>query len=105
MNGASGGNAAFAQGKFIELVSLHQGMKQQMTTDVSNSARTSGRPVITEFTCTKYVDKMSVKLFDLCLRANPLGVGAAAPTMIYVLRNSGDTTANILTMAPEKGSP
>lgn len=86
-------------GGFIELVSLHQAMKQQMTTDVSNSARTSGRPVVTEFTCVKYVDKSSVLLFDRCLRALPLGAGAAAPTMLYVLRNSGTTTTNIITMA------
>jgi type VI secretion system secreted protein Hcp len=83
----------------IELVSVHQGLKQQMTTDVSNSARTSGRPIITEFTCVKYVDKMSVKFFDLCLRAKPLGAGKEQPTMIYIVRNSGDKAANILTMA------
>lgn len=83
----------------IELVSVHQGMKQQVTTDVSNSARTSGRPVITEFTCVKYVDKTSVKLYDYCLRALPIGKGAANPTFIYVLRNSGENTANIITFA------
>lgn len=99
MSKVADGNAALLPGQFIELVSVHQGMKQQMTTDVSNSARTSGRPIITEFTCVKYVDKLSVKLFDLCLRAKPLGAGAANPTMIYVLRNSGDKVANILTMA------
>lgn len=99
MNGSAGGNAKFLPGQFIELVSIHQGMKQQMTTDVSNSARTSGRPVITEFTCVKYVDKLSVKLFDICLRAKTLGKGASAPTMLYVLRNSGDTTSNIMTIA------
>ncbi len=82
----------------IELVSLHQGMKQQMTTDVSNSARTSGRPIITEFTCVKYVDQMSVKLFDLCLRAKPLGSNADQPTSIFVLRNSGDNMATIMSM-------
>ncbi|QDQ28499.1 type VI secretion system tube protein Hcp [Chitinimonas arctica] len=83
----------------IELVSVHQGIKQQMTTDVSNSARTSGRPVVTEFTCVKYVDKLSVKFFDLCLRAKPMGAGKEQPTMIHIMRNSGDKTANILTMA------
>src|ERR1700761_7140292 len=56
-------------GQCIELVSVHQGMKQQTTTDVSNSARTSGRPIITEFTCVKYVDKTSVKFYEFCLRA------------------------------------
>ena len=83
----------------IELVSVHQGMKQQVTTDVSNSARTSGRPVITEFTCVKYVDKTSVKLYDRCLRAQPLGTTAKNPTYIYVVRNSGDKAANIMTFA------
>ena len=87
-----------ALGRCIELVSLHQGMKQQITTDVSNSARTSGRPVITEFTCVKYVDRTSVNLYDLCLRAEPLGRGAAQPTKLYIARNSGDRTANIMTI-------
>ena len=82
----------------IELVSLHQGMKQQMTMDVSNSARTSGRPVITEFTCVKYVDKTSVKLYELCLRAQALGTGAAQPTRLYIARNSGDKTASLITI-------
>lgn len=84
-------------GQCIELVSVHQGMKQQVTTDVSNSARTSGRPIITEFTCVKYVDKTSVKFYEFCLRAEPLGKGKDQPTKIYILRNSGDKTANILT--------
>lgn len=85
-------------GQCIELVSVHQGMKQQVTTDVSNSARTSGRPVITEFTCVKYVDKTSVKFYEYCLRAQPLGKGAKEPTVLYVLRNSGDSIANIITI-------
>lgn len=83
----------------IELVSVHQGMKQQVTTDVSNSARTSGRPVITEFTCVKYVDKTSVGFYDWCLRAKPLGATADNPTKIYICRNSGDATANIMTFS------
>ncbi len=81
----------------IELVSVHQGMKQQVTTDVSNSARTSGRPIITEFTCVKYVDKTSVKFYEYCLRAEPLGKGKDKPTKLYICRNSGDKTANIMT--------
>ena len=107
-NGGNGGidaiwrDAAALQGMgpCIELVSLHQGMKQQITTDVSNSARTSGRPVITEFTCVKYVDRISVNLYDLCLRAKPLGTGTDQPTKLYIARNSGDSkTINIMTMA------
>jgi type VI secretion system secreted protein Hcp len=83
-------------GQCIELVSVHQGMKQQVTTDVSNSARTSGRPVITEFTCVKYVDKTSVKMYDSCLRARSLG-GKDTPSYIYIVRNSGDQVGNIIT--------
>ncbi|MED5523360.1 type VI secretion system tube protein Hcp [Gallaecimonas pentaromativorans] len=82
----------------IELVSIHQGMKQQMTTDVSNSARTSGRPIITEFTCVKYVDQSSVKLYDLCLRAKPMDTDKAKPTSLFVLRNSGENMVNIISM-------
>ena len=61
-------------GQCFQLLSVHQGMKQQITTDVSNSARTSGRPIVTEFTCVKYVDKTSVKLYEYCLRAEPHGL-------------------------------
>lgn len=86
-------------GKCMELVSVHHGMKQQITTDVSNKSRTSGRPVITEFTCVKYVDQTSVKLYDYCLRAQTLGSGDSNPTKIYIARNSGDKTANIMTIA------
>jgi type VI secretion system secreted protein Hcp len=86
-------------GLCMELVSIHHGMKQQITTDVSNKARTSGRPVITEFTCVKYVDQTSVKLYDYCLRAETLGAGKDKPTKIYIARNSGGKTANIITMS------
>lgn len=82
----------------IELVSIHQGMKQQVTTDVSNRARTSGRPVVTEFTCTKYVDATSVQFYEYCLRAQPLGTNKDA-TKIFICRNSGDATANIMTFS------
>jgi type VI secretion system secreted protein Hcp len=88
-----------ALGQCIELVSIHQGMKQQLTTDVSNSARTSGRPIITEFTCVKYVDKTSVKFYEYCLRAEPLGKDKGQPTKLYIARNSGDKTANIITIS------
>lgn len=97
-NLANIGDGSIAKKPCIELVSVHQGMKQQVTTDVSNSARTSGRPTITEFTCVKYVDKTSVKFYEYCLRAQPLGKDDNATT-IYICRNSGDKVANILTIA------
>ncbi len=85
-------------GQCIELVSVHQGIKQQITTDASNSARTSGRPVITEFTCVKYVDKTSVKFYEYCLQAKSLG-GKESPSHIYLCSSSGDKTFNIITFA------
>ena len=83
----------------LELVSIHQGMKQQIPTGVSSTARAWGRPVTTESTCVKYVDQTSVKLYDYCLRAETLGSGKDEPTMLYIARNSGDRTGNIMTFA------
>ena len=86
VNAASG----FNWKNCVELVSINQGIQQQVTTDVSNSARTSGRPIISDFTCVKYVDVTSPKMYDYCLRAKPLDNDKGCPTTIYVLRNSGD---------------
>ena len=92
----------------IELVSMHFGMKQQLTTDVSNTARTSGRPELHDITCIKYFDKTSTKLYKHCLAAIPLGasdIGDTDPankTKIFVCRNSnwegGSVIANIMTI-------
>lgn len=87
---ANAGGAQFDGSKCIELVSINQGIKQQVTTDVSNNARTSGRPVITDFTCVKYADSVSPKMYDFCLRAKTLDEVGTPPTIIWVLRNSGD---------------
>ncbi|WP_251373875.1 type VI secretion system tube protein Hcp [Janthinobacterium sp. JC611] len=86
-------------GQCIELVSLHQGMQQQVTTDVGNAARTSGRPLVSEFTCVKYVDATSVKLNELYLLAQPLGTGAAQPTRLYIARYANSKTADVITIA------
>jgi len=80
----------FDANRCVELVSINQGIKQQVTTDVSNNSRTSGRPIISDFTCVKYVDMSSPKMYDHCLRALPLDKEDSTPTIIYVLRNSGD---------------
>lgn len=87
---ANVGGALFDGKKCIELVSVSQGIQQQITTDVSNNARTSGRPVITDFTCVKYADVTSPKMYDYCLRAKLLDELKDGPTIIWVLRNSGD---------------
>lgn len=86
-------------GPCIELISVHQGMKQQVTTDVSNSARPTGRPILTEFTLTRYTDSTSVHLYGLCLRAEPLGKGASAPTRLHIMRAAGERPASLITFA------
>lgn len=83
----------------IELVSLHQGLQQLGRAAPGDTGHAGGQPVISELGCVKYLDKTSVKLYDHCLRAEPLGKGKEHPTMLYVARNSGDQTANILTIA------
>ncbi len=99
-DGSQVDNSAWAadgpSGLCIEIVSMHQGMKQQITTDVSNNARTSGRPIITEFTLVKYVDQTSVKLYEYCLGAKPLGAHADKPSTIYIARESGGSITNIM---------
>jgi type VI secretion system secreted protein Hcp len=71
----------------IELVSLSYGMAQQMTTDVSNSARTSGRPTLSDVTCVKYLDRSSPNLYKHCLSGAPIDDGEE-PTKIYLCRNA-----------------
>lgn len=87
----------------IELVSSNFGMKQQMTTDVSNAARTSGRPILNDITAVKYLDKTSPLLYKHCLGAIPIDDGST-PTQIFLCRNvnndsSGETAiGNIMTI-------
>ncbi len=87
----------------IELVSSHFGMKQQMTTDVSNAARTSGRPALHDITAVKYLDKTSPLLYKHCLGAIPIDDGST-PTQLFLCRNvsndgGGETgIGNIMTI-------
>ena len=87
----------------IELLSYHYGMKQQMTTDVANSARTSGRPSLTDITCVKYYDKTSMAFYSQCLIGKPIDSQNGPPTKLFLLRNAPgtddtDTIANIMTI-------
>ncbi|OUU50937.1 MAG: hypothetical protein CBC12_04860 [Candidatus Puniceispirillum sp. TMED52] len=71
----------------IELVSCNWGMHQQMTTDVSNTARTSGRPNLNDITIVKYLDRISPVLYRYCLSATPIDDGEE-PTQIFLCRNA-----------------
>lgn len=74
----------------MELVSCNYGMHQQMTTDVSNQARTSGRPNLNDITVVKYLDTASPLLYKACLGARPIddSINGGDPTKIYLCRNS-----------------
>jgi len=71
----------------IELISMGYGFKQQMTTDVSNSARTSGRPDMEDLTAVKYIDKSSPLLYKHMLSATPIDNGQE-PTKLFLCRNA-----------------
>lgn len=83
-------------GNCVELVSVQHGIQQRMEADPSHGARTSAGPLVTEFSCVKYVDSASVRLYDYCLRAKPLGRDATSPTFIHILRNAGDKTSCVM---------
>jgi type VI secretion system secreted protein Hcp len=68
----------------IETLSYSHNVAMQVTNDVSNKERTSGRPHIGEFTLTKYIDSSTATLNDYCC------AGKDIPTAIVtVARNSG----------------
>lgn len=94
-------DAGLNLGPCIELVSVHQGIRLRtaITGEQTQDKAAADRPIITELTCVKYVDKTSVKFYDYCLRAQPLGQGKDQPTMLYIARNSGDKTSNIITLS------
>src|SRR5215471_12736416 len=50
----------------IELLSFSHGVAMQITGDVSNTERTSGKPNHQDFTVTKYLDKSSPVLNQNC---------------------------------------
>jgi type VI secretion system secreted protein Hcp len=95
-DGGTSGTSKF--GNCIELVSLHQGMKQQLTADLSDMARTSGRPIITGFTSVKYVDETSVKLYEYCLSAQSIGTGRNCPSKIFIFRKTNETFKVLMTI-------
>ena len=52
--------------KQIELLNFGHGVAMQVTNDVSNTERTSGKPAIADFSMSKYMDKPSPKLNQKC---------------------------------------
>lgn len=81
----------------IELMSYSHGVSQQVTGDVSNTERTSGRPIHQDFHVTKYLDMATPLLNQKCCEAQNLpavtitvgrnDAGAVIPLIIYTLED------------------
>ncbi|MGK5080322.1 Hcp family type VI secretion system effector [Janthinobacterium sp. HLX7-2] len=84
----------------IELMSFSHNVAMQVTNDVSNKERTSGRPYIGEFSVTKFLDSSTpvvnayccggkeipeVKI--TCARNSGADDGAVMPLIVYTLSN------------------
>jgi type VI secretion system secreted protein Hcp len=75
----------------IELMSYSHNVAMQVTNDVSNSERTSGKPHLGEFTVTKYVDVATPTLNEYCCAGN-----AIASASVVVGRNAAESSGKIM---------
>ena len=83
--------------KQIELLSFSHGVAMQITGDISNTERTSGKPNHQDFTITKYLDQASPKLNEACCKGDNFtsvevvvgrnDKGAVIPLIKYTLKN------------------
>ena len=64
--GLEGASQTIGYEKQIELLDYNHGVGMQVTNDVSNTERTSGKPSIQDFGISKYMDKASPKLYQKC---------------------------------------
>ena len=81
----------------IELMSYSHGVAMQVTGDITNTERTSGRPIHQDFHVTKYLDKATPLLNQKCCEATNLAAititigrndaGAVIPLIIYTLED------------------
>ena len=81
----------------MELLSFSHGVAMQITGDVSNTERTSGKPNHQDFTVTKYLDQSSPKLNESCCKGDNFKTveivvarndkGAVLPLIKYTLKN------------------
>ncbi|MEX2584192.1 MAG: type VI secretion system tube protein Hcp [Gemmatimonadota bacterium] len=83
--------------KKIECLSYSHGVAMQVTTDVSNTERTSGRSMHQDFNLTKYIDKTTPMLNQHCCEGKAFATatitigrndtGAVIPLIVYTLSN------------------
>ncbi|MBB5190654.1 type VI secretion system secreted protein Hcp [Silvimonas terrae] len=75
----------------IEIMSYSHNVAMQVTNDVSNTERTSGKPHIGEFTLTKFVDASTPTLNEYCCAGKNI-----VTAIITVGRNAADQDGKIL---------
>lgn len=83
--------------KQIELLSFSHGVAMQITGDISNTERTSGKPNHQDFTITKYLDQASPKMNEACCKGENFksvevviarnDKGVVLPLIKYTLKN------------------
>ena len=81
----------------IELLSFSHGVAMQITGDISNTERTSGKPNHQDFTITKYLDRASPSLNESCCKGDNFksvevvvgrnDKGEVIPLIKYTLKN------------------
>jgi type VI secretion system secreted protein Hcp len=74
----------------IELMSFSHNVAMQVTNDVSNSERTSGKPHVGEFTVTKFVDVSTPTLNEYCCG------GKAIPTATVIVGRNAESDGKIM---------
>ena len=81
----------------MEILSYSHGVAMQVTSDVSNTERTSGRPIHQDFHLTKYIDKTTPLLNQGCCEGKHYATatltigrndaGTLIPLIVYTLTN------------------
>ncbi|AOY01843.1 Hcp family type VI secretion system effector [Jeongeupia sp. USM3] len=75
----------------IEIMSYSHNVAMQVTNDVSNTERTSGKPHIGEFTVTKFVDGSTPSLNQYCCS------GKSIPEVLLTIgRNAAESSGKIM---------
>lgn len=75
----------------IEIMSYSHNVAMQVTNDVSNSERTSGKPHVGEFTLTKFIDSSTPTLNDYLCRGKPI-----TQAKITIGRNASESSGQLL---------
>lgn len=75
----------------IEIMSYSHNVAMQVTNDVSNSERTSGKPHVGEFTLTKFVDSATPTLNSYCCAGKPI-----PSAKIVIGRNAAEGSGQLM---------